>query len=110
MFSIAIGVAAVTNLVGFCYSMAASINICQDTVGLLVICSDIISDEQQNELISYLDKALKRIDKNKFATIETIFNNLLAKNDFEAGMTTLDDSFEKRNSSSRFSISTDYRY
>ncbi|UJR13645.1 hypothetical protein I4U23_000657 [Adineta vaga] len=55
----------------------------QTTVGLLLIFGDIISNQQRDEIIVYLKKALKQINYNKFSQIEELFNNLISNNEFQ---------------------------
>ena len=54
-------------------------------VGLLFIVGDLISNEQRNEILPLVSKALKRIEKNKFGEIETLFNDLIQTAQFQTG-------------------------
>lgn len=67
--------------------MATSVNdtTSQAKVGLLFIVGDLISNDQRNEILPLLSKALKQIDKKKFAEIETVFNDLIQTSQFQTG-------------------------
>lgn len=60
----------------------------RSTVGLLLIIADVISTQQRDEVIVALRKALKLIDHETLSQLEDTFNNLLANDDFQAGLST----------------------
>lgn len=57
----------------------------QSTVGLLLIFGDIVSNQQRDEILLYINKALKYIDTNLFNQVEDLFNNLIHNNEFQTG-------------------------
>ena len=67
--------------------MATSVNdtTSQAKVGLLFIVGDLISNEQRNEILPLISKALTQIDKKKFAEIETLLNDLIPTTQFQTG-------------------------
>ena len=69
--------------------MATSINDSSQTkqsaCGFLLICGDLISNEQRKEICSYLKQAFDRIDRSKFNGIEPLLNNLIRPEEFQAG-------------------------
>lgn len=56
-------------------------------LGFLVIIADLYSNEHKAEWISLIDRSMKFIDKKKFQSIETHWNNLIDSNEFSAGRT-----------------------
>jgi len=56
------------------------------TVGLLIVFADLISNEQKDEILIYLQKALKRIDSIRFNQISELCNQLINADEFQPGL------------------------
>jgi hypothetical protein len=57
----------------------------EPTVGFLVIFGEIINNEQRDETHTFIKQALSHIDVRSFEKIHDLFNNLIDKNEFQAG-------------------------
>lgn len=68
--------------------MATAINeqTTSSSVGLLIVFADLVSNEQKDEILIYLQKALKRIDTNRFNQISELCNQLINIDEFQSGL------------------------
>ena len=55
------------------------------TVGFLLVCGDIISKDQREDIFRFLERALKQINGHHVAKINDLFNDLINENEFQAG-------------------------
>jgi hypothetical protein len=69
--------------------MATSMNANSDqqdsTVGFLLVCGDINSNDQREDIFHFLERALKQINARQAQKVNDLFNDLINDKEFQAG-------------------------